>query len=122
MAANCKVTIHINVHQVSARVGKAWRDASPFVTHQVLDDCNRYCKEDTGALIASSYMQSDLDKGIIRWRAPYAKRQYWLKTARTDKNPHAMWKWAEYAKKRHGKEWVRLANAEFKAKLREGRR
>ena len=119
MAGPCGVTINISTHQISARVSKAWREATPLLTQQILDDCNKYCKEDTGALIASSYMQSDLDKGIIRWRTPYARRQYWIKTAHTDKNPQARWKWAEYAKQRHLKQWKRIAEAELKAKLKE---
>lgn len=120
MAGKCGVNVHTNVHQISARIRKAWRDTTPEVSQVILDDCNRYCKEDTGALIKSSYQHSDLKKGIIRWRTPYAKRQYWLKTAYRDKNPHARWKWADYAKSRYRKAWARMVEQSMKAKVKGG--
>ena len=48
------VYIRISKNQVRAKVEKAWNDATPFLAKEILDDCNEYCKEDTGALIASS--------------------------------------------------------------------
>jgi hypothetical protein len=75
---------------------------------EILNDCNEYCKEDTGMLIASSYIHSRLDEGLLVWQTPYAKRQYWqIRTAYTDVNPQATWRWAEVAKARHKDRWAR---------------
>ena len=111
------VHIHISKNQVRAKVEKAWNDATPFIAKEVLDDCNEYCKEDTGALIASSYSQSDLDKGLLKWRTPYARRQYWLITAHKDKNPQASWKWCEVAKAHHKRKWEGMAQRALKDHL-----
>lgn len=111
------VKINISRNQVRARVEKAWALGVPSLTEEIRDDCNEYCKEESGALIASSYEQSDIDKGIIRWRTPYAKRQYWLMTASTEKNPKATWKWAEVAKKHHFRKWKGRAQRALKENL-----
>ena len=78
----------------------------PELASEVLNDCNQYCKEDTGMLIASSYIHSDLDKGKLIWQTPYAKKQYWdIRTAYKTVNPGASWRWCEVAKKKHLKQW-----------------
>ena len=75
---------------------------------EVLNDCNEFCKEDTGTLIASSYIHSRLDDGSLIWQTPYAKKQYWqIRTAFTDVNPQATWKWCEAAKARYKDRWER---------------
>ena len=111
------VKIHISKNQVRAKVEKAWNEAMPELAEEVRNDCNEYCKEKSGALIASSYEQSDIEKGIIRWRTPYARRQYWLITANKDVNPKASWKWCEVAKRHHGKKWNGLAQRALRSKL-----
>lgn len=81
---------------------------------EVLGDCNKYCKEREGILIASSYIHSQLDKGKLIWQTPYAKRQYWeIQTAIKDKNPQASWKWCEVAKQKHLAQWERQAQKLF---------
>ena len=111
------VKIYISKNQVRAKVEKAWAEGVPFLTEEIRDDCNRYCKEKSGALIASSYEQSDIEKGIIRWRTPYARRQYWLITAHKDVNPQASWKWCQVAKQHHGRKWAARAQRAFKEHL-----
>ena len=111
------VKIYISKNQVRAKVTKAWSEAVPDINQVMLDDCNEYCKEDTGTLIASSYSQSDGEKGKLIWRTPYARRQYWLITAYKDKNPKASWKWCEVAKKHHGKKWAGMAQRALRSKL-----
>lgn len=85
-------------------------EALPQLTEIVLADCNQYAKEDSGTLIASSLVHSQMDKGIMIWQTPYARRQYWqIRTAYTDTNPGARWKWAHYAISVHLSQWVRQA-------------
>ena len=111
------VRIYISKNQVRAKVEKAWNQAVPDLAQEVLNDCNQYCKEKSGELIASSYSQSDEGKGKLIWRTPYARRQYWLITANKDVNPRASWKWCEVAKRNHGKKWTAMAQRALRSSL-----
>lgn len=71
-----------------------------------------YCKEDTGMLIMSSYIHSDLKHGRLVWSTPYAARQYYeIPTAYHDVNSNATWRWCEVAKQNHQADWGRQAQA-----------
>ena len=101
------VTININKQRIFGRVDKAWAKTLPDITREIRDDANLYVKVDVGPLRDSSLIHSELDKGIIRWQTPYAKRQYWeIETAYTVKNPRATWKWFHVAKQRHLDRWL----------------
>lgn len=56
---------------------------------QALKDCNYYCKQDQDGLINSSIVHSDLENGVLIWKTPYARKQYYLDSACKDKNPNA---------------------------------
>jgi hypothetical protein len=104
--------VHINVsrHAVEARVTEAWNKGLAALSEEVLNDCNLYCKHDTGMLIQSSYVHSVPREGKLIWQTPYARRQYWeIKTAVPDMNPQASWKWCEVAKRKHSEQWERQA-------------
>ena len=102
--------ININRHAVEARVMGAFKQGLSILSSEIRDDCNQYCKEDTGMLIASSMIHSRLDQGRIIWQTPYARRQYWeIRTAYTDVNPKATWRWADAAKRDNLEKWQRQA-------------
>lgn len=104
------VKVIINRKKIEVRVEYAFKQGMGVLANEILNDCNQYCKEDTGELIASSYIHSRLDEGLLIWQTPYARRQYWqIRTAYTDPNPGARWKWAHYAKSVHLSKWVRQA-------------
>ena len=104
------VRIEINESQITANLGVAWSNALRPLAEEILNDCNQYCKMDTGALIASSQIHSQFDKGLLIWQTPYARRQYYeIRTAFTDMNPMATWRWAEVAKQHHLDQWARQA-------------
>lgn len=104
------VKIDIKPGTVAAHVKWAWNKGLALLSNEVLNDCNQYCKMDTGALIASSLIHSKLSEGKLIWQTPYAKRQYWeIKTAFKIPNPNASWKWCEVAKKRHIDRWQKQA-------------
>lgn len=108
----------INPGVVTAKVEAAFKDSLPQLTEEILNDCNQYCKWDTGTLAQSAYIHSKFADGLIIWQAPYARRQYWsIETAYTDVNPGARWKWAHYAKSVHFDKWERQAQALMKGKL-----
>lgn len=96
-------TIHFNL-PLREKVQRAFEKNLPDFSHEVLDDCNYYCKEDTGALIASSESSSDFNAGHLVWNAAgkngyvYAARQcYLIPTAHTTVNPNATWMWPHMA-------------------------
>ena len=104
------VKIRIDKSAVRAKVEGAWERGLGILTTEIRNDCNQYCKEDTGMLIASSMIHSVVDAGQIIWQTPYARRQYWeIQTAVKDTNPKASWKWCEVAKMRHRERWARQA-------------
>ena len=79
---------------------------------QILRDCNKYCKEDTGTLIMSSLIHSRLKEGLLIWQTPYAARQYYeIQTAYKDVNARASWRWCEVARNNYRDQWARQAQA-----------
>lgn len=101
------IQIKINQNAVEAKVKTAWEKGLYILSNEILNDCNEYCKEDTGMLIASSLTHSRPKEGILVWQTPYAKRQYWaIKTSLT---PGRTWKWCETAKRKYRDIWKRIA-------------
>ncbi len=96
MAVNIKVTV--NTARLGLDMDNALKEAVEATSQQALSDCNFYCKQDTGALIESSLIHSDLDKGILRWVTPYAEHQYTYPGTHHDKNPNAVPEWCQKAK------------------------
>lgn len=104
--------VKMNLHktEVVAKVTGAFNAALPMLSEEILNDCNQYCKEDTGTLIASSLVHSRPQEGKLIWQTPYARRQYWeIRTAYQTVNPNAVWRWCEYAKQHHLSQWNRQA-------------
>ena len=104
------VRINIDDAGIMSRIDNAWTRGVAMLCSQILRDCNYYCKEDTGMLIASSMIHSDLPHGKLVWQTPYAARQYYeIETANHDTNPNATSHWCEVAKTKHYDEWARQA-------------
>lgn len=98
--------------------GAAEGKALLIASEQVLKDCNYYCKQDQGTLISSSITHSQLDKGKLIWKTPYAKKQYYLQTAHSDVNSNASWMWCHKAKAAHSKEWKKVFDTVFRNEMR----
>ena len=107
------VRINIDQHAIAARLNNPLTEQGmEMLSSQILRDCNRYCKEDTGMLIDSSMIHSDLKHGVLVWQTPYAVRQYYeIRTAYHDVNPEASWRWCEVARNNHFDRWIRQAQA-----------
>lgn len=105
------VRIHINKAAVKQKLIRQWDEKTlPALSEQILTDCNEYCKEDTGALIASSKLHSEPQKGRLVWSTPYARRQYWeIRGASHDVRPQASWRWCLKGKQLHLSTWRKLA-------------
>lgn len=106
------VVYNIDVSQIVGKIENATEKGLAMLSSQILRDCNYFCKQDQGGLIASSLMHSRLKEGKLVWQTPYAVRQYYeIRTAYTDKNPNASWRWCDLAKKTFGADWVKQAQA-----------
>lgn len=106
------VKIIVNENTIQAKIDNTWKNGLEMLSAEILKSCNRYCKEDTGMLIMSSYIHSDLKNGKLIWQTPYAARQYYeIPTAYRDVNSNATWRWCEVAKNNHLSEWQRQAQA-----------
>ena len=103
--------ITISKAQVRAKIDGAWEKGLFALSSEILADCNEYVKRDQNTLRDSSLVASQLDKGLLVWDTPYAKRQYWkIKTALT---PGTTWTWCETAKRKHKKTWEQKAQRGF---------
>ena len=112
-------TVKFDKYACAARIRNAAEGRALLITsEQVLKDCNYYCKQDQGTLIDSSIIHSLTDKCTLVWKGPYAKKQYYLKSASTDVNPNASWMWCHKAKARWGKDWQKVYEKYFKESLK----
>ena len=111
-----RVEVDIRSQLTGADVGQATQRAIAATSQQALKDCNFYCKQDTGALIQSSLIHSDIDGGVLKWVTPYAEFQYTFPPTRTDKNPNASPEWCAVAEANHRDQWDRV----FERAHREG--
>ena len=106
------VKFKIDESKIQVKMDNAWSTGLEMLSSQILKDCNKYCKEDTGLLIISSFIHSDLKNGRLIWRTPYAARQYYeIRTAYKDVNSNATWRWCEVAKNNHLQRWQKQAQA-----------
>ena len=104
------VKIIVNENTIQAKIDNTWKSGLEMLSSEILRDCNRYCKDDTGMLIMSSYIHSRLKEGLLIWQTPYAARQYYeIQTAYKDVNSNASWRWCEVAKNNHRDRWARQA-------------
>lgn len=103
--------IAIDRNAVRAKIDGAWGKSLYALSSQILADCNQYVKHDQGSLESSSYIHSELRKGLLVWQTPYAKRQYWA--IQTSLTPGRTWKWCETAKRKHKDTWREIAQRGF---------
>ena len=106
------VKFNIDTNKIKVKIDNTWKSGLEMLSSEILRDCNKYCKEDTGMLIMSSFIHSRLKEGLLIWRTPYAVRQYYeIRTAYKDVNNNASWRWCEVAKENHLKKWQKQAQA-----------
>ena len=112
------VKTNINKGAIVAKVEGAWKKSLPILTEEIMNDCNQYVKVRDHALEQSALTHSRPQEGLIIWQTPYARRQYWeIRTAYTDVNPNATWKWCEVAKRYRLKKWTRQAERLMRGNL-----
>ena len=112
------VTIKSDRNAIRKRIQTAWGAGLPMLSGEILKDCNKYCRQDQGALISSSYSHSDLDNGVLVWETPYAKRVYYTGKPSKDVNPDASLMWCEKAHAADGEKWNKQAQILFSEGMR----
>ena len=106
------VKMNIDGDKIIYKIDRTIKNGMAMLSAVVLQDCNKYCKEQSGVLIMSSYIHSKLNEGKLIWNTPYAARQYYeIPTAYTNVNSNATWRWCEVAKSNHRDRWAKQAQA-----------
>jgi hypothetical protein len=102
--AGIKSTIENDLRQVQAPLDSL-----------ILSDSNYFCPLKTGKLQQSAIINSRIGYGVLIWRTPYARRQYYdYHKPPYQPNPNACGKWVEAAKARWLDKWVRFINGRIK--------
>jgi hypothetical protein len=101
-----EVSLALDPSRLPATLAKRLKDQLSVLSTQVLADCNRYARDDTGRMIASSYAASVPADGKLCWNTSYARRVYYTGTPSHAHNAAASLRWCEKAKAIHAKAWV----------------
>lgn len=107
---------NFNDAAVKARISAAIHKAQIRLDQQVITDSNFYCPMKTGTLQKSAIINTVLGSGLVKWRTPYARRQYYGVNLDHSKsaNPNACAKWFEAAKARKMEQWRKLVDDTIK--------
>lgn len=91
-----------------------YQRAIKVATSELRRYANQYVRFATGKTKDSSYIASDLSKGLVVYDTPYASYAYYNETnhVTTDHNPNARAKWGEYAIRHHLKDIERTVQRE----------
>ena len=73
------------------------------IDSEVLRLCDPYVPKDTGILIQSGIMHTEIGSGKVIYRTPYARRQYYMPMQHTEGRTHM---WFEQMKRSGGKEKI----------------
>ena len=81
------------------------------VSEEAFRDCTKYCKKDTGKLMASGRVERS--SGTITWDTEYARAAYYTGNPDRSKNPCASLMWAHKAAQLCGAKWKALVEREL---------
>lgn len=100
-----------NIKYMQSQLQKQKDAIVPIIANEFLKDANYYVPFDTGSLEKSSILNSQVSKGILIWKTPYAERLwhgYKYKFSK-DSNTNATYEWAEKAKIKHANKYKKMA-------------
>ena len=103
---------NFDAQAVKARISAAIHKAQMKLDQQVITDSNYYCPLKTGTLQKSAVIGTVVGSGLVVWKTPYARRQYYgVNFDRSrDPNPSSCAKWFEAAKARKLEQWRKLVD------------
>ena len=105
------VSVYADMPGTLAHLLKKAAAAQLKVAWQAFGDCSRYCKRDTGRLMASGRV--NLLDGTMTWDTEYARYAYYLGNPDRSKNPNASLMWAHKAANICGADWKVLVEKEL---------
>ena len=107
---------NFDTQAAKARISAAIHKAQIRLDQQVITDSNFYCPLKTGTLQKSGIINTVLGSGLVVWKTPYARAQYYgVNFDRSkDPNPNACAKWFEAAKARKMEQWRKLVDDTIK--------
>lgn len=106
---------NFNEATVKARLNKAIKWAQMKLDTQVITDSNYFVPKVTSTLEKSAVISTIIGSGVVTWKTPYARRQYYGDNFDHSKqsNPSACARWFEAAKARWLEKWRKLVNDEI---------
>ena len=117
-AGGIEFTVKGNFNEAAtrARLKAAVKRAQMKLDTQVITDSNYFVPKDTTMLEKSAVINTVIGSGLVKWKTPYARRQYYGLNFDHSKqsNPSACAKWFEAAKARWLDKWRKLVNDEIK--------
>ena len=117
-AGGIEFTVKGNFNEAAtrARLKAAVKRAQMKLDTQVITDSNYFVPKDTTTLEKSAVINTVIGSGLIKWKTPYARSQYYGDGFDHSKqrNPNACAKWFEAAKARWLDKWRKLVNDEIK--------
>ncbi|EMB27518.1 hypothetical protein HMPREF9727_02234 [Treponema denticola MYR-T] len=117
-AGGIEFTVKGNFNEAATRVRlkTAVKRAQMKLDTQVITDSNYFVPKDTATLEKSAVINTVIGSGLVKWKTPYARRQYYGDGFDYSKqhNPSACARWFEAAKARWLEKWRKLVNDEIK--------
>lgn len=110
---------NFDTQAAKSRISAAIHKAQMKLDQQVIMDSNYYCPlraAQGGTLQKSAIINTVLGSGLVIWRTPYARRQYYGVNFDHSKsaNPNACAKWFEAAKARKMEQWRKIVDDTIK--------
>ncbi|MCH5200703.1 MAG: hypothetical protein J1F60_07055 [Oscillospiraceae bacterium] len=105
------VTVYADPSETLRQIFRKAASAQLKVSDEALKDCTRYCKKDTGRLMASG--KAERSSGTLTWDTDYARAAYYTGAPDRSKNPDASLMWAHKAAQVCGAKWKALVEKEL---------
>lgn len=110
-----KAIVAIEEKKISDRLKKNTRRIQANLDALIMGDSNFFIPKKTGTLEKSSIINTQIGSGVIVWRTPYARAQYYGDNLDHSRqlNPNACSRWFEAAKARWLEKWEKFVNDMF---------
>lgn len=105
------VTVYADPDKTFGQIIKRAASAQLKLSDEAFRDCTKYCKRDTGRLMASGKVERS--SGTMTWDAEYARAAYYTGNPDRSKNPYASLMWAHKAATLCGEKWRALVEREM---------
>lgn len=104
--ADIDMSIKFDGHE---KLGKRFSKAQMFLDSQVLKDTEPFVPKDKNILIASGVTHTDYGSGEVKWKTPYAEKQYYETRPTRPYDAQRGSKWFERSKAMYAKQWAEQA-------------